>query len=593
MVAIQEKKKSKPKQEWTPQRWREEVLAAIDWNEQQLAVFEEIEASNENLIVEAVAGSGKTTTLIGLVGILPTNSKINILAYNKSVKEKIENDPRIPERVNVSTAHGCCHGLLISYFHGKVPELDDNKAMKLAEWGVRKFKDAIADYSYRLQHKQPTKDDYPVPPPILPQEPDKAEAFLNRWRDELKKLLDFARLNLADETIESLEFICNYFAIRFPGGKKGQYWGIDAALGLLDDCYRQGVYDRVIDYPDMIWLVHKLKLYPRKPKASNCILLVDETQDANRGFISLYKKFELVGYRCIFVGDRNQSISGYMAALPTAMDQIQKLFNAKTLPLSETQRCPKVHAALASLIFPGIKARADAKEGSSQLLHSDAVRSQIQPGDLVICRFVAPLIKIALEAKFLDGKEGVVRGRKIADEMTGFANSIGRHCKWNQFLPKLIEQRDFSVKQYIEAEQLTMADAIRENYRCLEYCYEYLGKEAKSLNEFLEAIVAAFPVEAEDRSRHVIYSSIHSAKGDEADNVFIIGANILPYFRKDMLSWMFQQEVNATYVAITRSKSNLFFVPSARTNEEVEMLLQMPLAGMKMEYFQNYQGEEV
>jgi superfamily II DNA or RNA helicase len=42
--------------------------------------------TNEDLVINAVAGSGKTTTLIEYARTRPVNSKILYLAFNKTVK---------------------------------------------------------------------------------------------------------------------------------------------------------------------------------------------------------------------------------------------------------------------------------------------------------------------------------------------------------------------------------------------------------------------------------------------------------------------------------------------------------------------------
>jgi superfamily I DNA/RNA helicase len=546
-----------------------------------MGVFQALEDSDENLVVSATAGSGKSTLLKGIIGLLPTNAKINVMMFNVSVKDAFEKDPRIPKRVTVSTAHGCGYGLLIGYFRGDAPQVDDNKANKLAEWGLKRLRELMSDKSRY----------HPVPLPKLPEDRELAEIYLEKWRDALKQLIDMARLNLANNDVESLEWVANYFAIRFPFGKRGIAWGIRMAIDLLEDCFRIGAYDRQIDYVDMVWLPYKLKLYPRKPKATRAYALFDECQDSPRSFINLYKKFEIVGYRCIFVGDPFQSISGYTGALPTAMDTIIKLFNAKVLPLSESQRCPKSHVALASLISPQMKARADAIEGTCELMYPDNVKESVQPGDLVLCRFVAPLIKLFLEAKFFNGRHGVVRARDIAKEMSGFAKQVGKNCKWSNFHTKLLEQKEYLVERYKTAGQLTQADATADRYQCLEYCYEFLGANAGSLKEFVEKIDEVFPVEPEDRSKHVIYSSIHSAKGDESQRVYVVGINLLPYYRMGMLNWQFEQEIFATFVAITRSKSAMYYVPLEKDASKLEELMQTPAGGLKMEYFPHYKGE--
>lgn len=534
----------------------------------------------QNFVAENIL-CHNSTVLKALIGLLPSSTKVNVLMFNVSVKDAFAEDPRVPKRVNVSTAHGYCQGMLIGKFKGEMPKLEEDKSLRLANYGQKKLKDAIKQIESRKEKK------------ILPEAQEAAELILERWRDELKKLIDFARLNLSAPDEEALDFICGYFAIRFPFGKWGKSFAIAQAIELLEVCFREGLYEQKIDYTDMLWLTYRLGLKPRPPAAEKAVLLIDELQDASPAMLSLYNKFKEAGYRLIGVGDRRQSISGaYSGARNDSMDKFVDMTNAKSLPLAETQRCPKSHAALASLIVSDIRARQDAKVGSCNLMHPDTVRQTVEPGNLVICRFVAPLIKLFLQAKFFEGKEGIVRSRDVAREMSRFASQIcGRYNKWSDFADRLAEQKEYQVNKLRDGLLLTQADAWEDRFQCLEYCYQYLGKGTRSLDEFTQRLTEAFPQEAEDRSRHIIYSSIHSAKGDEASKVVIVGANILPYQRPGMLKWMFAQEVNATYVAITRSKSELIFVPLDRTPEGVEALLAMPLAGMQMEYFPNINSE--
>ena len=57
-----------------------------------------------------------------------------------------------------------------------------------------------------------------------------------------------------------------------------------------------------------------------------------------------------------------------------------------------------------------------------------------------------------------------------------------------------------------------------------------------------------------------IFSSVHRAKGLEAETVYIIRPDQLPLVRKDQQEWEIQQELNLKYVALTRSKNRLVFV---------------------------------
>ena len=58
----------------------------------------------------------------------------------------------------------------------------------------------------------------------------------------------------------------------------------------------------------------------------------------------------------------------------------------------------------------------------------------------------------------------------------------------------------------------------------------------------------------------VMLSTVHKAKGLEADNVFIICPELLPMRMDGQLPWDLEQEMNLKYVAITRAKKRLVWV---------------------------------
>jgi superfamily I DNA/RNA helicase len=63
-----------------------------------------------------------------------------------------------------------------------------------------------------------------------------------------------------------------------------------------------------------------------------------------------------------------------------------------------------------------------------------------------------------------------------------------------------------------------------------------------------------------DDTDGTVFSSVHRAKGLEADTVYIIRPDQLPLIRKDQQEWELTQEMNLKYVALTRSKNRLVFV---------------------------------
>ena len=56
----------------------------------QQAVFNFIANCNGNAVIQAVAGSGKTPTIIQSLNLIPTNKRILMLAFNKSIANELK-----------------------------------------------------------------------------------------------------------------------------------------------------------------------------------------------------------------------------------------------------------------------------------------------------------------------------------------------------------------------------------------------------------------------------------------------------------------------------------------------------------------------
>ncbi len=84
-----------------------EVTAAkkldFTWSAYQEAIFEFVRSGTGNAVVDAVAGSGKTTTIIAALGFTDPGAEIAFLAFNKRIADELRD--RSPDHVHVSTLH--------------------------------------------------------------------------------------------------------------------------------------------------------------------------------------------------------------------------------------------------------------------------------------------------------------------------------------------------------------------------------------------------------------------------------------------------------------------------------------------------------
>ena len=76
------------------------------WSKFQLAIYEFIEHEQGNLVVEAVAGSGKTTTLVKCLDFIPKNSKVLLTAFNTDIVNELKKKTKERENVECRTLHG-------------------------------------------------------------------------------------------------------------------------------------------------------------------------------------------------------------------------------------------------------------------------------------------------------------------------------------------------------------------------------------------------------------------------------------------------------------------------------------------------------
>jgi superfamily I DNA/RNA helicase len=97
-------------------------------SEYQKKIFNFILKGKGNAVVSAVAGSGKTTTLLKALEIVPKDKNVLFLAFNKSIADEL--NTRVPQTNNISvkTVHGFGYGILSRYYGS---EIDNGKYRKL------------------------------------------------------------------------------------------------------------------------------------------------------------------------------------------------------------------------------------------------------------------------------------------------------------------------------------------------------------------------------------------------------------------------------------------------------------------------------
>ena len=189
---------------------------------------------------------------------------------------------------------------------------------------------------------------------------------------------------------------------------------------------------------------------------------------------------------------------------------------------------------------------------------------ETEQGDLVICRRNAPLLSLCYEL-ISDGVKAIVRGRDIGAGLAKIVKTVSKGIKgeWiDAFADRLdiygTQQREQIKARYRDEDAAATAiEGIDDKLQCVRIVLA--RSKARSSVELCNAIDSLFS----DKIGAVTLSSVHRAKGLEADRVVILEHDRLMSTRARQ-QWQIEQEEHLAYVAYTRAKHDLVLIPAPK-----------------------------
>lgn len=474
-------------------------------SEYQSVIENWVKSGQGHAIVKATAGSGKTRTQEHLVAVLIEDMKVPAtdiiyLAFNSHVvREAVEKGLPAKSTHQVGLA-------AVSNYVGKKVKVDENK---------------VTDIIKNLIQGNWDEEKWMISP--------------------VSQIVSKVKNTLAPSDNQTLEKICDKFGIEVNGSSERIFELVRMTME------KNNKNLETIDFDDMLYLPIKFKMSVQQ----YMWVLGDEVQDWNRAQIELIKKLVKKDGRVVAVGDGNQSMYGFRGAAPDAMDRIQEAFKAEILPLSISYRNPISHVDLINKIFPEIKHEKSpfAKQGEVLSMSYDKMLGQVKDGDLVICRNNAPLVEPVFSLIRM-GVKAIIRGRDIGQGLISLCERFNVKSV-DELLEKLETYRIKEVGKLLKAEKnnqaQTLNDKVETIFALSEGC-DWVWQITQKISEVFS-----------DKKEGVIFSTVHRAKGDEAERVFILNPQLMPS-RYAKSSEEIQQEANVLFVALSRSKNTLVFV---------------------------------
>ena len=487
------------------------------WSDQQNDIFGWFKTSKvakrltQNLVVVARAGTGKTTTIVEGISHAPEDSII-MAAFNKRIAEELGARLTNPN-AEAKTLHSIGFMLVREYVSGvRIAKRDSDRMYAL----VNKVQPNLPDTIARLVAKLHTKGREITP-------------FVTK----AEELLPLAE-----------QFECDPEPFWYHQG-----FGLQFICETALACMQLAKMDtKVIDFADMIYL----------PLVNNWAMprynlgVVDEAQDMTFAQLELFKRVvdPIQGRICV-VGDDRQAIYGFRGADSGSIDRLRTELDALVLKLTTTYRCGQVIVRLAQNEVPDIEAGPDNSEGIVRTLAADKLVDEAQPGDFILSRLNAPLAGYAMQL-LRSGKRAQIAGRDIG---AGLKALVRKQAKNTQDVDVFMENvnvwREKEVKRLKTLKFDTRAAMVEDQAETLYH----LSEGAQTVRDIENVIDRLFTdIEGAD-NRFITLSSVHKAKGLEADRVF-------------MLNWTFrrgkQEEDNIWYVAVTRARHELIHVEQGR-----------------------------
>jgi DNA helicase-2/ATP-dependent DNA helicase PcrA len=495
----------------------------IEWSHYQLAIYDFIQNGQGNAVIEACAGSGKSTSLVKCLDFIGEDKRILITAFNKDIVNVLTKKTKNRTNVSSMTMHSLGLQMLRTNFRDKSLELDEFKYRSFVSTNLKKL---TSIDTYALGKKD----------------------FL-RYVDNICKYIDFGRYYLC-QTVKDLDFIEDRYEIDTIADEK--------AVAIQSMEWGKRNLD-TIDYTDMVWLPNMLNCQPYGLKFD--WIAVDEAQDLNCAQRELLLKCRKISTRMLIFGDSEQCLYSFSGSDPDSFNILKSLPNTISLPLSISYRCADNIVSYAKQLVPTIEENTEGRKGE---IIENAKIEDVNDGDMIVCRNNAPLMKI-YNSFIKEGKKCFVRGKDIGNNLKRIVKNTKKENLYKdlskdgvfvRLYSNLFDARDtLMLNSNIDLDTAMQSSLIVNRLDTIK-ALEVLADGINTTDELIEKISNVFS----DRKKNGIsLSTIHKAKGLEADRVFVACKSLMPS-KSAKKDWEIKQEYNLMYVAYTRAKNTLGFL---------------------------------
>lgn len=486
------------------------------WSSQQHAIFTFFVEALGHLIVRARAGCGKTTTIVEAVKrylAAHPGRRVVVCAFNKKIEQELTKR-FVGFPVTVKTLHAIGSSIVRKYWSGIAVESKEQRGERAKGLTERVCGQRVPDALKKLVTKLHTLGREIAP---LAQAPG--------------DLIDIA-INF--ECVPDDEWAAEGWTV-----EQIEAYALQAMQLAAD------VRPPFIDFADMIFLpVRNRWLYKWAD-----LVVVDEAQDMTVAQLCIARG--ICKGRIVVVGDDRQAIYSFRGADAGSLDRLKTELCATELGLTTTYRCGKAIVAYAARMVPDFEAGVGNAIGEILGLNTEKLADTVALGDFVLSRMNAPLVSVAMKL-LRAGKRTQIAGKAIGQDLIDLVRRLNRSARSvPEFLTRLNGWTERELKRAAKGKNELAVQARMEEILDRAEMLKSLADDARSTREIEERIEALFTDDGLGQAGVITCSSVHRAKGLEADRVFVLAETLKTHNI---------EEENIHYVAATRAKTSLFMV---------------------------------
>lgn len=483
----------------------------------QMDIFKKIWFEKGHILIKAVAGSGKTTTIVKAIEGIKNRSKFKIafVAFNNHIVEELKK--RLPSSITVCTLHSLGLNCIRRLNNGKKPKIDKYDLV---------LKKDIKEHA--------EKDNWF-------KNIDLNQEDINGYKKDFLSLIKLCKLNLSQKIKEIEEVATKYGFTEF------KTIDFSRVKSILENSTKKLSLES-ISFDDMVFLpaIGKVPLHQYD------LVFVDECQDLNRAQQKCVNLMLKETGRLIAVGDAQQAIYGFAGADSYSFEKMELIKGISILPLSVCFRCSKNIIDFTQTINPKIQVFDRNKEGSLRY----GSFKELEEGDFVLCRYNAPLTSLHREL-IKANKPAIIKGQDIGKDLIHLINSLS--CSTLEELVRKLENRLNNQSKKLNKLGLsleeTQGDSHYQKMKEELEIIQIISRDCTSIYALNQKIGKIFT----DNESGIVLSSIHKSKGLESSRVFILFDDLTPSVNAKKI-WETQQENNLIYVAYTRAEDELIFI---------------------------------